>query len=380
MMGIGQGMPARSWTMESVMQALSDEPLSVMTSRSEVFSGTSNQHTTITCSSSELLLQHDRHLYLAQHPLCGPQRDGNESSLYQDTPLPLLPPSIKDPEAKVTSVNLWLCLGSVRSSLHYDEEENLLCIIKGQKHITLYPPKCTAWLYPRSVADDGSVNHSMIELSLPEDAVHRSYPLYRLAQRHKKEITAQEGDGIFIPAGWWHQIDSVDNTIAVNYWWPATMVTVDDTMASCYFQLRKGFGACQSQMIQQWIEEKIESTIATNANDQVPTYEMLKHLLEKPWSQSQHPEALACFIFKLTSQELARILLHASQNHPHLIAAMFSHPDSKLTPLASFLLTSKLEALETETQGSDLIDLAHFYRLFYAASGTIKEPLSFMKS
>ena len=29
----------------------------------------------------------------------------------------------------------------------------------------------------------------------------------------------QAGDAIFIPEGWWHQIDSAANTIAVNLWW-----------------------------------------------------------------------------------------------------------------------------------------------------------------
>lgn len=29
----------------------------------------------------------------------------------------------------------------------------------------------------------------------------------------------QAGDAIFIPEGWWHQIDSAANTIAINIWW-----------------------------------------------------------------------------------------------------------------------------------------------------------------
>ena len=26
------------------------------------------------------------------------------------------------------------------------------------------------------------------------------------------------GDGVFIPEGWWHQVDSVAGTIGVNFW------------------------------------------------------------------------------------------------------------------------------------------------------------------
>ena len=29
----------------------------------------------------------------------------------------------------------------------------------------------------------------------------------------------QAGDAIFIPEGWWHQIDSMGDTIAINIWW-----------------------------------------------------------------------------------------------------------------------------------------------------------------
>jgi len=29
----------------------------------------------------------------------------------------------------------------------------------------------------------------------------------------------QAGDALFIPEGWWHQVDSQDTTIAVNFWW-----------------------------------------------------------------------------------------------------------------------------------------------------------------
>ena len=29
----------------------------------------------------------------------------------------------------------------------------------------------------------------------------------------------QAGDALYIPEGWWHQIDSVAGTIAINIWW-----------------------------------------------------------------------------------------------------------------------------------------------------------------
>lgn len=204
MRGLADSMPARrSWTIDSVLEALKDEPLSVMQSSTEFFSGAANQHTTITCTPSHLLHHQTtgQHLYLAQHPLLAGSQRQSTSPLLADAPRPLLPHSLMPPDIPLTSVNLWLCMGPVRSSLHYDSDDNCLCIIRGSKHITLYPPHCTPWLYPRSVADDGSVNHSTIDLSQSDHSIQTSHPLFRFAQKHKREITAQEGDGIFIPAG-----------------------------------------------------------------------------------------------------------------------------------------------------------------------------------
>jgi hypothetical protein len=33
------------------------------------------------------------------------------------------------------------------------------------------------------------------------------------------EYDARPGDAVFIPEGWWHQVDSEIGTSAVNYWW-----------------------------------------------------------------------------------------------------------------------------------------------------------------
>jgi hypothetical protein len=378
-------MPAaRSWTMESVLEALSDEPLSLMASSSSVFSGAANDHTSVFSSSSELQ-QRERsspqsHLYLAQHPLFGPHRHGTASTLYHDAPLPLLPLSIKNPDAQVTSVNLWLCINLVRSSLHYDSEDNLLCIIRGAKRITLYPPHCTPWLYPRSVADDGSVNHSCIDLSLEdEDEVRLNHPLYRLAQRHKREIDVKEGDGVFIPSGWWHQVDSISHTIAINYWWPASESPLNDRKTDSFYQLRDCFGSCQPQMIELMIQQAMDeaSEGCSGHHPQQPTddasaFEIFRGIITQG-SLAQHAqEALACFLFKLSSQEFSRLLLYVSEHHSYLISLMFS---TKLTPLASFFLTSRLEGLEDEHQNGSgtLTDLSTLYSSFYAASGMAPE-------
>lgn len=41
---------------------------------------------------------------------------------------------------------------------------------------------------------------------------------------NEMDTRSQAGDAIFIPEGWWHQIDSTDVTIAVNFWWQSPCV------------------------------------------------------------------------------------------------------------------------------------------------------------
>ena len=40
-----------------------------------------------------------------------------------------------------------------------------------------------------------------------------------LTTSDKSLVSFQAGDALFIPEGWWHQVDSQDMTIAVNFWW-----------------------------------------------------------------------------------------------------------------------------------------------------------------
>ena len=44
--------------------------------------------------------------------------------------------------------HIWISANSVDSGLHFDDTPGLLCVIKGEKKITLYPPSDTKYLHP----------------------------------------------------------------------------------------------------------------------------------------------------------------------------------------------------------------------------------------
>lgn len=79
----------------------------------------------------------------------------------------------------------------------------------------LLSPDVTDQLYPFSVLGE-SPNHSHVNFAHPDNQQH---PLYKQALQSQQEFVLQAGDALFIPEGWWHQVDSQDTTIAVNFWW-----------------------------------------------------------------------------------------------------------------------------------------------------------------
>lgn len=49
---------------------------------------------------------------------------------------------------KDIDINFWISLGYHDTGLHYDDYDGLLCVLKGEKHITLYPPSDSCYLKP----------------------------------------------------------------------------------------------------------------------------------------------------------------------------------------------------------------------------------------
>ncbi|GLI65195.1 hypothetical protein VaNZ11_008657 [Volvox africanus] len=164
-------------------------------------SSTSCAHSALPGSADQL------HVYLAQQPLTG-----GLAPLQVDTPRPACLYG-----KEVESINLWMCGGSVRSSLHYDLHHNLLVLVSGRKVVTVVPPYLTHCVYPMTLTGDAS-NHSQVPFADPQPAAR--HPAYLAAMAAAAVAELRAGDALFLPEGWWHQVDSgPETTIAINYWW-----------------------------------------------------------------------------------------------------------------------------------------------------------------
>jgi hypothetical protein len=101
---------------------------------------------------------------------------------------------------------------------HYDAHDNLACVVAGQRKFTLFPPEQINNLYPGPMLfTPGGVPVSLVDIDNPD--LDR-YPNFIEAEKNAQQATLQPGDGIFIPALWWHGVESLDRiNVLINYWW-----------------------------------------------------------------------------------------------------------------------------------------------------------------
>ncbi|KAJ6399345.1 hypothetical protein OIU77_019983 [Salix suchowensis] len=122
---------------------------------------------------------------------------------------------------ELASVNLWMNNTQSRSSTHYDPHHNVLCVVTGSKQVVLWPPSAIPFLYPMPVYGEAS-NHSSVALENPDLSL---YPRAKCSMDYSQKVILQAGDALFIPEGWFHQVDSGDFTIAVNFWWKSNIMS-----------------------------------------------------------------------------------------------------------------------------------------------------------
>eukprot|EP00887_Chlorella_sp_A99_P005405 scaffold1.g5405.t1 len=168
--------------------------------------------------------------YLAQCPVSAAAPGGDGSlqpgplhALAVDVPLPGLLQG-----ARLAQVNFWASLAPARSSCHYDPYSNILCVAAGSKTVRLLPPSATGLLSAQPVFHE-SANHSPADLAAPDLAA--ALPLLQT-------FTLQPGDALFIPEGWWHQVESGAHTLAVNCWWESAVSAALGTPTDAFYLRR----------------------------------------------------------------------------------------------------------------------------------------------
>jgi len=101
---------------------------------------------------------------------------------------------------------------------HYDNVENVACVVSGRRSFTLFPIDQMANLYVGPIdRTPAGQPISLVDIRAPDYA---AFPRYREAEAHALTATLEPGDAIYIPTLWWHGVESLDPvSVLVNYWW-----------------------------------------------------------------------------------------------------------------------------------------------------------------
>jgi len=128
----------------------------------------------------------------------------------QENPLGLV-------QSKSTCPRIWIG-NSSRIATHFDESDNVACVVSGTRRFTLFPPEQMPNLYlgPFEFTPAGTPV-SMVHVSEPDAD---RYPLFASALAKAEEAELLPGDAIFIPRDWFHHVEALERfNVLVNYWW-----------------------------------------------------------------------------------------------------------------------------------------------------------------
>jgi len=139
------------------------------------------------------------------------------------------------PSGSLFSTVFRLSSKNVQLWTHYDVMDNILVEIKGRKRVVLFPPEELLNMY---LQEDKSL---VMDIDTPDLVKH---PDFSKAKRY--ECILEEGDVLFIPALWFHNVTALDFCVAVNAFWknlPVEMYSSKDVygnkdlVAACRAQL-----------------------------------------------------------------------------------------------------------------------------------------------
>lgn len=120
-----------------------------------------------------------------------------------------------DYQRLMNAANLWVSHRGVFTQSHFDELENFNIALTGRKRFVLAPPGFREY-YPRSVRRGFGDKSQACDFDEVDPA---RFPrlVTRLAQR--RELILQAGQMLYLPLGWWHQAESLEEVnINVNFW------------------------------------------------------------------------------------------------------------------------------------------------------------------
>ncbi|MBK6514126.1 MAG: cupin-like domain-containing protein [Polyangiaceae bacterium] len=109
------------------------------------------------------------------------------------------PEDLFDPSKRRSGVSLWLGPAGTFTKLHHDATNNILTQLIGDKVVRLVAP------YELDLADTADGYYARSSAA----------DLERARPGRVREVHLAAGDGLFIPVGWWHEVESLTPSLSL---------------------------------------------------------------------------------------------------------------------------------------------------------------------
>lgn len=145
------------------------------------------------------------------------------SKMRDDLPIPDL--VTKSGRGDVYDASIWIGIPPTYTPLHYDPNPNLLVQLAGCKTVRLLPPNTGNEVFmnvQESLGKMGSANFRGDEMMMGEEG-QLFYDLIWNDKSHSDRFSSfgfeaqlAQGDGLFIPKGWWHSVKGLGRGITAS--------------------------------------------------------------------------------------------------------------------------------------------------------------------
>ena len=109
-----------------------------------------------------------------------------------------VPAEIFGPKLDPARMGFWLGGAGTHTTMHHDHANAMLCQVLGRKRLRLAPPESITLLErSRGVY----TRWDPLEAAVLDDAI---------------DVVLAPGEALFIPTGWWHEVDALDLAISVS--------------------------------------------------------------------------------------------------------------------------------------------------------------------
>ncbi|RMO79039.1 cupin-like domain-containing protein [Pseudomonas syringae group genomosp. 3] len=111
------------------------------------------------------------------------------------------------------SPRIWLGPKGTLTPLHRDDSDNFFAQVWGEKSFLLAAPHSREALRAWSTSPHGGLDGSDFN---PDDPDYESFPAAREVTFLR--IVLEAGDMLFLPEGWFHQVESLSISLSINFW------------------------------------------------------------------------------------------------------------------------------------------------------------------